>query len=74
MVEILAFYEPEDYCPPKKWLQLFSKKELNDDLRVKRGIRNVAGATLTTQAITDTVRRAIATYRVAVITQTQDKK
>lgn len=65
-VEILAFYEPEDYRPPKRWLGLFSNKKLDNDLWVKRGIRNITGATLTTQAITEAVRRALATYEIAI--------
>ena len=65
-VEILAFYEPEDYLPPKRWLGLFQKKKLDENLWVKRGIRNVAGATLTTQAITEAVRRILATFQVVI--------
>lgn len=65
-VELLAFHEPEDYQPPKKWLGLFQKKELNDELWLKRGIRNIAGATLTAQAVTDGIRRILAIYQVAV--------
>lgn len=66
LVEILAFYEPEDYLPPKRWLGLFRKKRLKDDLWVKRGIRNITGATLTTQAVTEAVRRTLATFQVAI--------
>lgn len=66
LVEMLAFYEPEDYLPPKRWMGLFTGKPLDKDLWVKRGIRNVTGATLTTQAITDAVRRSLAIYEVAV--------
>ena len=65
-VEILAFYEPEDYLPPRRWLDLFRGRKLGDDLWVKRGIRNITGATLTTQAITDGIRRILATFRVAI--------
>ena len=65
-VEMLAFYEPEDYLPPQKWLGLFQNKPLNDEMWVKRGIRNVTGATLTTQAITEAVRRSLATWEVAL--------
>lgn len=65
-VEILSFYEPEDYRPSQRWLKLFSDKKLDNDLWVKRGIRNVTGATLTTQAITEAVRRILAIYEVGV--------
>jgi hypothetical protein len=65
-VEILSFYEPPDYLPIAKWLDLFKEKELNDDLWLRRSIRNVTGATLTTQSITDSVRRILAVYKVAI--------
>ena len=56
-VEMLAFYEPEDYLPSKKWLLQFANKNLQNDLYPKRGIPNVAGATLSAQAITESVRK-----------------
>lgn len=65
-VEILAFYEPEDYRPPARWLNQFKNRTLSDDLLVKRGIRNVSGATLSAHAITEGVRRALAVYHVAL--------
>jgi len=66
MVELLAFYEPDDYRPPKRWLELFSRQKLNNDLRVKRGIRNLTGATLTAQAVTDSVRRTLAIFEITI--------
>lgn len=65
-VELLAFYEPEDYLPPKRWLSLFEKKKNNDDLWLKRGIHSISGATLSAQAITEGVRRILATFQIAV--------
>ena len=65
-VEMLAFFEPEDYLPPPKWLELFENKALDKDLWVKRGIRNISGSTLTTQAITAGVRRILAIYEIAI--------
>jgi len=65
-VEVLAFYEPEDYLPPKRWLGLFRNKTLRDDLWLKRGVHNIVGATISAQSITDGVRRILATFEVAV--------
>lgn len=65
-VELLAFYEPEDYLPPSRWLELFKSKKLEDDLFLKRGIYNIAGATLSAHAISEGVRRALATFEIAV--------
>ncbi len=65
-VEILAFYEPEDYLPPKRWLELFRNRILNDDLWVKRGIQAISGATLSANAITAGVRRMLAIHQLIV--------
>ncbi len=65
-VEILAFYEPEDYLPSKKWLAQFTNKNPQSDLWLKRGIHNMVGATLSAQALSDGVRRILATFEVAI--------
>ena len=65
-VEILAFDEPEDYLPPLRWLQLYRTRRLNDDLTIGRGIPHITGASLTSQAMNDGVRRALATFDVGV--------
>lgn len=66
VVEILAFYEPMDYFPTRRWLDLFRGKFLNDNLWPKQDIHNITGATLTTQALTQGVRRMLAIFHVAV--------
>lgn len=73
-VEMLSFYEPDDYLPPKRWFELFQNKRLDEDLWVKRSIRNVTGATLTTQAVTEAVRRILATYHVAIAPTLKEKR
>ncbi len=65
-VELLAFYEPEDYLPPKRWLGLFARRRIDDDLWLKRGVQNIVGATISAQSITDGVRRVLATFEIAV--------
>ncbi|MBI3587499.1 MAG: FMN-binding protein [Ignavibacteriales bacterium] len=65
-VEILAFYEPEDYLPPKRWLALFQKKNVQSDLWLKRGVQNIVGATLSAQGITEGVRKVLATFETAI--------
>ncbi len=65
-VEILAFYEPEDYLPPKRWLAVFDHKSLADDLWLKRGVPNIVGATLSAQSLTEGVRRILAIYEIAI--------
>ncbi len=66
LVELLSFYEPQDYLPAPRWLALFHSRTLTDNLWPKRDIHNITGATLSVQAITLAVRRMLATYIVAV--------
>jgi hypothetical protein len=65
-VELLAFYEPEDYLPAKPWLAQFSQKRTLDEVWLKRGIQNIVGATLSAQALTDGVRQILSTFLIAV--------
>jgi len=65
-VEILVFDEPEDYLPKKSWLEEFKGKRLEASLRVRRGLSNMAGSTLTSLALTDGVRRVLATVSEVV--------
>jgi hypothetical protein len=63
-VEILAFAEPDEYLAPKKWLQRFAGKPLDDDLMLRRGLRNITGASITSDAVTRGVRRVLAVHQV----------
>lgn len=63
-IEILTFDEPEDYLPMRRWLDLFKGKALDGDLRVKGGIRNIAGSTLSAYAIADSARRILALHQI----------
>lgn len=63
-VELLAFLEPDDYLPNQRWLAQFKRKALKDDLMVHRGVRNISGASLTSQALSDGVRRVLAVHAV----------
>jgi hypothetical protein len=63
-IEVLDFDEPPDYLPKKGWLAQLLGRELDDELRVKRGIRPITGASLSSKAATDAVRRVLALHRV----------
>jgi uncharacterized protein with FMN-binding domain len=63
-VEILAFHEPADYLPGARWLSTFVGHRLTDGLWVKRDIPNITGATLSSQAITRGVRKAIVLFEL----------
>lgn len=63
-VEILSFSEPEEYRPPERWLAQFPGRVLDRELAVRRGIHGITGATLSAEAVTDAVRRALAIHRI----------
>jgi hypothetical protein len=63
-IEVLSFDEPEEYRPRPSWYAQFEGKPLDDELAIKRGIRSVAGATLTARATTHAARRVLALHRV----------
>lgn len=63
-VEILSFAEPDDYLASKRWLGQFPGRKLDDDLAQRRGLRNISGASLTSEAVTRAVRRALAVHQV----------
>lgn len=62
-VEATAFLEPQEYRAPEAWERQFQGRALDDDLRLNRAIRPIAGATLTAKAETDAVRRVLAIDR-----------
>jgi hypothetical protein len=63
-VEVLAFAEPKEYLPRKKWYAQFQARKLNDDLNLNRKIRGITGATLTSSATTKCCRRVLALDQV----------
>lgn len=65
VVQVLHFGEPLEYLPEEGWFNNFKGKSLDkDNLRVKSDIPNVSGATLTSRAITDYARLALAIWKV----------
>jgi hypothetical protein len=66
-IEILAFYEPEEYLPPKRWFEQFAGKVLDDTLWTKRGISAVTGATLSANGITQEVRKTLSVFQIMIL-------
>ncbi len=62
--EILAFFEPTDYMPSGKWINLFLGKTKLDGMKVGKAIPNVTGATITTSSFSRATRRVLTVYRV----------
>ena len=63
-LRLLAFYEPPEYAPSDAWLAQFDRRRLDDELALRRGIHGIAGATLSSRAVTGAVRRALALQAV----------
>lgn len=65
-VRVLAFHEPLDYLPTDRWYAQFEGKQGDDRLRVGGDVHGVVGATLSTRAAADGVRRMLAYWEVLV--------
>ncbi len=63
-VQVLAFAEPREYLPRKGWYRQFDGKALGPELRLRRGIDVVSGATLSSRACTRATRRVLAIHAV----------
>lgn len=66
-VRMLAFYEPREYLPPERWFEQFRHERLTPELSTRRKIHSIAGATLSSRAVTGGVRRALALFEVLVV-------
>ncbi|MEP0773680.1 MAG: FMN-binding protein [Acidobacteriota bacterium] len=63
-VELLSFAEPKEYVPRPEWYGQLHGRRLDGELALKRGVRPVAGATLTATATVEAVRRVLAIHTV----------
>ena len=61
-IQVLHFGEPVDYLPRPRWYAQFPGRRLDDQLRLKKGIHAVTGATLTTRATVHSSRRSLALH------------
>jgi hypothetical protein len=64
-VEMLAFHEPPEYQPPARWFERLYRRPLGE-LRLNQGVDGIAGATLSSRASLDGIRKVLAIYQVAV--------
>lgn len=65
-VDVLAFYEPEEYLPRAAWFRQFAGNTLSDRLRPGRDIHAVTGATLSVNSFTGEARKVLAVFQSAV--------
>ncbi|MSP28635.1 MAG: FMN-binding protein [Methylococcales bacterium] len=64
-VYTLAFHEPPEYMPPERWFEQLYKRPLAD-MDFNKGVDGIAGATLSTHAGLDSIRKVMALYQVLV--------
>jgi uncharacterized protein with FMN-binding domain len=62
-IELIAFAEPREYSPRGAWYGQFLGRELDSELKLKKGIQGITGATLTSNATTAAVRRVLALHK-----------
>jgi len=65
-LRVLAFHEPLEYKPTRRWYRQFANKSMDSPLRVGRDVHGVVGATLSARATARGVRRALAFYEVLI--------
>ena len=65
-LRLLAFYEPSEYKPPDRFLAQFDARTLEPELRLGGTIHGIAGASLSSRAVTTGVRRSLALYQLLV--------
>lgn len=63
-VEVVSFFEPEEYLAPRRWLDLLTGKSGADAFQAGRDLPAITGATLTTGAIGRTVKKVLAIHRL----------
>ena len=63
-IEVLAFFEPPDYRPVPRWLALFRGRGARAPLTPPRTVPAVSGATLTSRAVNESARLALAWYEL----------
>ncbi len=65
-VEVVAFYEPEEYIPDERWFRQFDGKRLSDSLWPRRDIQTVTGATLSVNTLVRETRKVLAIFEVMI--------
>ena len=68
--EILAFHEPPEYKPAAAWFERLYHRPVSE-LRLNQGVDAISGATLSSKASLDGIRKTLAVYTIAVATGAQ---
>jgi len=70
-VTTLAFHEPPEYQPPERWFEQLYKRPLAE-MDFNKGIDGISGATLSTRAAINSVRKVMAIHQVLVNNKGKD--
>ena len=65
-IATIAFNEPPEFAPNKKWESLFEKKTKDDTLRIGKDLPTITGATLSARGYAKGVRLALAIYEAVL--------
>lgn len=63
-IRVLAFREPAEYMAQQGWMEQFRGKTAGDEIRMKKNIDGITGATLTARAVTQCARRVMAVHQI----------
>ncbi|MFA5232936.1 MAG: FMN-binding protein [Sulfurimonas sp.] len=61
-IEVIAFNEPMEYVPSKKWMSQFENVNSNTPLNLSKDIPTITGATLSAKSFVDGSKIAFALY------------
>jgi hypothetical protein len=65
-LRIIAFFEPEEYMPPERWLDRFVGRSASGRLQVGDDVDAITGATLSARGITEEIRWLLAAFRLTL--------
>jgi len=63
-IKVLAFREPAEYMARDGWMAQFRGKTVQDEIKMKKNIDGITGATLTARAVTQCARRTVSIHQV----------
>ncbi len=63
-IRVLAFHEPAEYMAREGWMEQFRGKTVDEEIRLKKNIDGITGATLTSRAVTQCARRVLAVHQI----------
>jgi len=66
-IDVLAFFEPPDYRPPARWLDRLRGRGAGAALAPGRDVPAIAGASLTSRAVTESARLALAWHALLLV-------